>query len=182
MRRSRTLLLAALLSPALTSAQYRPTGAEGGARAPGDTFPRVHVVWGRRYGTSTFPLVDYPQVKPLVRGQMDFRHYHTSAEVEEWMQKWAKERPELVELYMVGNAYSGRPIWQLTLTNKRTGAHTQKPAAFFEGGRHSGEITSTESVLYLAWHLLEQYGKDPAVTTLLDTKAIYLRPLNNPDG
>jgi len=178
---TRALLFAGLLSPAVTLAQ-RPSGGEGGARATSDTLPRVHVVWGRRDGTSTFPLANYPQVKPLVSGQMDFRHYHTSAEVEEWMQRWAKERPDLVELYTVGNAFSGRPILQLTLTNKKTGAHTQKPAAFFEGGRHSGEITSTESVLYLAWHLIEKYGNDPAITKLLDTKAIYLRPLNNPDG
>lgn len=120
-----TLLLASLLSPSILTAQ-RPSGGEGGARATSDTVPRVHVVWGRRDGTSTFPLAKYPQVKPLVPGQMDFRHYHTSAEVEEWMQRWAKERPDLVELYTVGNAFSGRPILQLTLTNKKTGAQDRK--------------------------------------------------------
>jgi hypothetical protein len=31
-------------------------------------------------------------------------------------------------------------------------------------------------------HLLENYGKDPQITKLIDTKAIYLRPQNNPDG
>ena len=32
------------------------------------------------------------------------------------------------------------------------------------------------------WYLLDQYGKDAAVTRLLDTKTVYIRPLNNPDG
>jgi len=147
-----------------------------------DTSRRVFVVPGRRDGTSTFPLVNYKQTQPIVAGQMDFQHYHTSAEIEGWMRRWARERPDLVELYVVGRTFGDREILQLTLTNKKTGKDTDKPAAFFEGGHHSGEITSTESVLYLTWHLLERYGKDTAITRLLDKKAIYLRPLNNPDG
>ncbi|MBC7788785.1 MAG: peptidase [Anaerolineae bacterium] len=113
---------------------------------------------------------------------MDWKHYHTSAEIEMWMRKWAEDYPDLVELYSVGQSYSGRNLWQLTLTNKKTGKHTDKPAAFFEGGRHSGEITATESAFYLAWHLLENYGKDPDIKKLLDEKAVYVRPMNNPDG
>ena len=70
----------------------------------------------------------------------------------------------------------------MTLTNKETGKETDKPAAFFEGGRHSGEITSSESILWLTKYLLENYCKDDAITRLLDSKAIYLRPQNNPDG
>src|SRR5690606_11370999 len=50
------------------------------------------------------------------------------------------------------------------------------------GGRHSGEITSSESILWLAWHVIENYGKDAAITKLLDEKVLYLRPNNNPDG
>jgi hypothetical protein len=98
------------------------------------------------------------------------------------MHKWAKERPDLIDLYVVGKSFGGRDVWQMTLTNKKTGKHTDKPAAFFDGGRHSGEISGTESAFYLMWYLLEQYGKDASVTKLLDTKTIYIRPLNNPDG
>ncbi|MBA3889892.1 MAG: peptidase [Gemmatimonadaceae bacterium] len=113
---------------------------------------------------------------------MDWAHYHSSEEIEWFMQKWAREHPDLVSLYEVGKSFGGRPIWQVTLTNTRTGKHTDKPAAFFEGGRHSGEITATESAFYLLWYLVDRYGKDPEVTALLDRKAVYIRPLNNPDG
>ena len=152
------------------------------AAAPRDSTPKVLVVPGLRHGPSIFPLTHYPEVRPLVEGQMDFRHYHTSAEVEWWMHQWAKRYPDLVDLYEVGKSFGGRTLWQLTLTNKQTGKHTDKPAALFDAGRHSGEISSTESALYLAWYLLENYGKDAEITTLLDQKAIYVRPLNNPDG
>ncbi len=147
-----------------------------------DSALKIYVVPGERAGPSIFPRTNYPEVRPLVAGELDWKHYHTSAEIEMWMRKWAEQYPDLVELYSVGQSYSGRPLWQLTLTNKKTGKHTDKPAAFFEGGRHSGEITATESAFYLAWHLLENYANDPEIRKLLDEKAVYVRPVNNPDG
>ena len=107
-----------------------------------DTARKVLVVAGQRAGTSVFPLTNYAETKPLVAGQIDWKHYHTSAEIEEFMHKWAKERPELIDLYVVGKSFGGRDVWQMTITNKKTGKDTDKPAAFFEGGRHSGEITA----------------------------------------
>src|SRR5688572_31094200 len=165
-----------LLPVALVAAAHAQ--AQGSApEAARDTARKVLVVPGTRAGTSVFPLTSYAERKPLVPGQIDWKHYHTSAEIEEFMHKWAKERPELIDLYVVGKSFGGRDVWQMTLTNKKTGKHTDKPAAFFDGGRHSGEISGTESAFYLMWYLLEQYGKDASVTRLLDTKTIYIRPL-----
>ncbi len=184
MFRRASLALPALLLASTTLAAQGGGGFGGFQQGPPGppAKDRVLVVPGTRDGTSVFPLTNYPETKPLVEGQMDFKHYHTSAEIEWWMRKWATEHPDLIDLYVVGKSFGDRDVWQMTFTNKKTGAHTTKPAAFFEGGRHSGEITSTESVLYLAWYFVENYGKNPEITKLLDEKAVYLRPLNNPDG
>lgn len=147
-----------------------------------DTTRKVFVVPGERAGASVFPLTNYPETKPLVPGQIDWQHYHTNDEINAFMRQWAERYPDLVDLYAVGNSFGGVPIWQMTLTNKKTGRHTDKPAAFFEGGRHSGEITATESAFYLAWYLVTNYGKDSAVTQLLDRKTVYIKPVVNPDG
>ena len=171
---------------ALGSTLSVPAAAQGGGfgqnQAPRDTVRRVHIVPGQRDGTSMFPLANYKEMQPKQWGVMDFEHYHTTVEFNYWMERWAKEYPDLVEMYEVGRSFGGAPIYQLTVTNKKTGKHTDKPAAYFEGGRHSGEITSSESILWLAWHVIENYGKDAAVTKLLDEKALYLRMNNNPDG
>ena len=172
-------LAVALLAPA---AAAQMGGFGGGQQTPRDTVRRVHIVPGQRDGVSMFPLANYKEMIPKQWGVMDFEHYKTTEELNYWMKRWAAERPEIVELYEVGRSYGDAPIYQMTLTNKSTGKHSDKPAAFFEGGRHSGEITSTESVLWLAHHLIENYGKDTRITKLLDEKAIYLRPNNNPDG
>jgi hypothetical protein len=178
MRLALHVILAALVGALPGSAQMQ----DQAAATPRDTTKKVLVVAGERAGPSVFPLTDYAETKPLVPGQIDWKHYHHSTEIEAFMRQWAERRPEIVELYEVGKSFAGRSIWQLTLTNKKTGKHTDKPAAFFEGGRHSGEITATESAFYLAWYLVENYGKDPAVTRLLDEKAIYVKPVVNPDG
>src|SRR5688572_7911923 len=176
------LILLNLSVSSLHAQRGAGAGRAGGEGGPPGPNRNVLIVPGERHGPSVFTLANYPERKPLVPGQIDWKHYHTSAEIEEFMHKWAKERPDIVDLYVVGKSFGGRDIWQMTLTNKKTGKDTDKPAAFFEGGRHSGEISGTESSFYLMWYLLEQYGKDAAVTKLLDTKAIYIRPLNNPDG
>jgi hypothetical protein len=139
-------------------------------------------VSGARHGVSFFPKVELKSVQYIATDSLTFDKYHSSDVIYTWMKRWAEKYPELVDLYEIGKSYEGRPIYQLTFTNKKNGKDTDKPAAFFEGGRHSGEVTGTESVLYLAKFLLDNYGKDSDVTHLLDTKTIYLKPVNNPDG
>src|SRR5688572_9236989 len=108
------LALCSLSWSSATAQRGGGAGSEAGQAARTDTGRRVLVVPGQRDGTSAFPLVNYKQTQPLVAGQMDFQHYHTSAEVEEWMRRWARERPDLVELYVVGKSFGGRDLLQLT--------------------------------------------------------------------
>ncbi len=135
-----------------------------------------------RHGVSYFPEVKLMQVQYETEESLMFDRYHSSNVIYDWLERWADKYPDLIDLYEVGQSFEGRPIMQVTLTNKKTGKDTDKPAAFFEGGRHSGEITGAECVLWIINYLLENYGKDPDITHLLDTKTLYLKPINNPDG
>jgi hypothetical protein len=143
---------------------------------------KFHTVKGERHGPSFFKKFIFPEVEYVPGETLNFDKYHTVDVMYHWYQKWAAQFPDLVDLYVVAESFEGRPILQMTLANKKTGKDTDKPAAYFEGGRHSGEITASESILWMTQHLLENYGKDPQITKLIDTKAIYLRPQNNPDG
>lgn len=155
-----------------------PPGPFPDVYAPGDTY----TVPGERSGTSTFKTTRYKQIAPKQPGVMDFQHYHTVAEMNWWMRKWAYEHPDIVDVYQIGESFGGVPILQLTITNKKLGKDTDKPAAYFDGGRHSGEITASESVFYMAWQLIEKYGEDADLTRLVNDKAFYIRPQVNPDG
>jgi hypothetical protein len=145
------------------------------SQAPGST-------GGARDGTSAFRRVDYPQVKAKTPGEIDFAHYHTYDETAALLRSWATEYPDLVDLYSVGQSFEGREIWQVTIAAKKGPKHTDRPAFFIEGGRHAGEISGIEATLYLIHHLLTNYAADPDISRLIDTKTIYVRPMNNPDG
>jgi murein tripeptide amidase MpaA len=142
----------------------------------------IYTVKGYRHGTSSFERVHYDETKPLEEGVLDFKHYHTYDEIVFFLRKWAEEYPDLVDFYSAGKSYEGRDIPQVTLTNKNTGKDTDKPAILIDGRTHSQEMITTESTFWMLHHLLENYGKDDEITTLVDTKALYFRPLNNPDG
>ena len=163
----------------LTLMAVLAAGSMLAAQTPKRTYS---VEGGRRDGVSSFPRVDYPQVKPLKDGEVDFQHFHTYEETTVLLKKWAAAYPDLVDLYSVGHSLEGRDIWQITITNWKKGKHTDKPAFFIEGGRHAGEISGIEATLYFINHVLTNYGTDPAITKLLDTKTIYAKPQNNPDG
>ncbi|MDL2256101.1 M14 family metallopeptidase, partial [Parabacteroides sp. OttesenSCG-928-K15] len=147
-----------------------------------DKDAKYYTVSGFRHGVSFFPKVKYAHVQYEPSETLTFDTYHSADVIYHWMNRWAEDNPGLVDLYVVDYSYEGRPIYQMTLTNKETGKATDKPAAFFEGNRHSGEVSSAESVLWLIHYLIGQYGKDPEITAILDKNTIYLRPINNPDG
>jgi hypothetical protein len=168
---------------AQTTPAAQGRGAGQAASGQGQEKPRpMHRVGGARDGASAFPRVDYPQVKPTKPGEIDFAHFHTYDETVSLLRAWAAKYPELVDLYSVGQSFEGREIWQITIANKKTGKHTDRPAFFIEGGRHAGEISGIEATLYFINHVLTRYGSDPEITRLVDTKTIYAKPMNNPDG
>jgi len=142
----------------------------------------VYTLSGMRHGVNYFPWVKLANVQYETREDLSFNSYHSLDVIYDWLEIWAEKYKDLVELYEVGKSYEGRPILQITVTNRKSGKDTDKPGAFFEGGRHSGEVTSCETVMWLAKYLLENYGTNENITHLLDTKTIYLRPVNNPDG
>jgi hypothetical protein len=144
--------------------------------------PPMHRVGGARDGTSAFRRVDYPQLKAKTPGEIDFAHYHTYDETAALLRTWATKYPDLVDLYSVGQSFEGREIWQVTIATKKNLKHTDRPAFFIEGGRHAGEISGIEATLYLIHHLLTNYAGDAEIRRLIDTKTIYARPMNNPDG
>lgn len=151
-------------------------------QAPPDGQAKFWTLAGYRHGPSAFKRNFLVETTPLKPGVLDFKHYHKYTETVEFMKAWAKQYPDLIDLYVVAQSYGGIDIWQMTVTNKKTGKDTDKPAMYVEGNRHSGEVTAGESALWMLNYLLSNYGKDKEATRLLDSFTFYFRPVNNPDG
>jgi hypothetical protein len=180
MKKIFTLLLASLIYAGLSAQGYKVLNPVSYPES--DLNDSIYTVKGYRHGVSFFPQLEHSDVEYTAGETLTFDRFHSNDVINSWMIKFSAQYPGLTELYQVAESFEGRPILQMTITNKATGKDTDKPGAFFEGNRHSGEITSAESSLWLIQHLLTGYGTDSEITKIIDTKAIYVRPVNNPDG
>jgi hypothetical protein len=109
--------------------------------------------------------------------------YHTYAETVNRLETWVAEHPDLARLGTIGPSATGTmQLWVVEITNRATGPASDKPAAYVDGNQHDSEVAGGETALHLVWWLLTRYGSDPRVTELLDTRAVYVLPLANPEG
>jgi len=113
---------------------------------------------------------------------LPFDHILHDNELTKLLNAWVAARPNLVQLENIGTTPQGRPIWFLTVTNKKTGAALDKPALIVDGNMHATEWGGGVAALHFAWKLLRDYGADERITRLLDTRTIYILPRMTPDG
>ncbi len=178
---NRTVKVSIIVACCLISLAYLGD-SQAQVQAPREGQAKSWTVPGYRHGPSAFLRNFLVETMPLQEGVMDFKHYHKYTEMVEFFKRWEKQYPDLVDLYVVAQSFGGIDIYQLTVTNKKTGKNTDKPAMYIEGNRHAGEVTAGESALWMLNHMLTNYGKDKEITRLLDTFTYYFRPVNNPDG
>ena len=98
------------------------------------------------------------------------------------LEGWVAAFPDIASLSSIGSSHEGRPIWLLTLTNRSTGSDSEKPAVWIDANIHATELTGSTTALYVAYHLLDGYGKDERISRQLDNGVYYIVPRINPDG
>ncbi len=108
--------------------------------------------------------------------------YHSTADAYALLEGWSKAYPSLTRLYSIGETLKGTPLMVLEISNKNTGDPATKPAYYYDGNIHAGELTGAEVALHYAWHLLSNYDKSERIRNLIDTRVLYIRPKFNPDG
>ena len=108
--------------------------------------------------------------------------YYRYAELTELLRNWESAHPSIVTVESIGASYEGRDIWVVTLTNKDTGPHDEKPAYFVDANIHAGEVTGSAVALFTIHQLLTGYGADERITRLLDETTLYVVPRIGVDG
>ncbi|MHC4448165.1 MAG: M14 family metallopeptidase, partial [Planctomycetota bacterium] len=111
-----------------------------------------------------------------------FDHWYDYEAMTEALHDLAEAYPELLTLESIGKSVAGRDLWLMTLNNPETGPDSDKTAMFIDANIHGNEIQGAETVLYSIWYLTKSHGKIERLTKLIDERAFYFLPMENPDG
>ena len=89
--------------------------------------------------------------------------------------------PTLCKLDTVGTSMQGRLILSLKIS-RNPAIDEAEPEVLYTSSIHGDETTGYVLMLHLIDYLLSNYGTDAAVTNMVNTTAIFINPLANPDG
>jgi carboxypeptidase T len=107
--------------------------------------------------------------------------YHTFAEMEAELDSLVLANPARARIEILGQSVQGRPIRSIKISGN-VAVDEDEPEVLITGCHHARELMSVELPLLFARYLLENYGTDPRVTELVDTREIWIVPMVNVDG
>ncbi len=114
----------------------------------------------------------------VLAAELSFDRYHTQDEINAYMKTEAQRHPEFVKYQNLGQSQERREISYLIISHVNPAS---VPAIYLNGTHHGDEWSSTEAILGVMDYLIANH-EEAQVSKLLDSYAIYLQPLVNPDG
>ncbi|XP_051521025.1 carboxypeptidase D-like [Myxocyprinus asiaticus] len=113
--------------------------------------------------------------------QSSFR-YRRYSEVSEFLRGLTLNFPEITLLHSLGQSVEFRTIWALEISNNPRVQEPSEPKIRFVAGIHGNAPVGTELLLEFAASLCINYGKNAAITRLINETRIVILPSINPDG
>ncbi|CAJ1065576.1 carboxypeptidase D isoform X3 [Xyrichtys novacula] len=108
--------------------------------------------------------------------------YRRYKEMSDFVRGLTLNFPKITSLRRLGQSVEFRTIWALEISNKPGQAEPSKPKLRFSAGIHGNAPVGTELLLEFAAFLCINYGKNPAITRLVNETRIVIVPSINPDG
>jgi carboxypeptidase T len=107
--------------------------------------------------------------------------YHDPGEMLLAIQTAEVAYPGLVRVFSIGKSAEGRDIWAAKISDN-VDVDEDEPEVLFDALHHAREHLTIEQALYLLHTLTADYGSDPTVHRLVDTREIFIIFAVNPDG
>ncbi len=116
-------------------------------------------------------------------GKRDMGGYKTLAEIETYVDGIIFLYDNIVsQKVVIGYTIEGRPMHAIKISDNPAVDETDEPEVLITSAIHAREVITPETVLRIMDHLTQNYGFDPDVTALVDSREIWFVPVVNPDG
>jgi carboxypeptidase T len=107
--------------------------------------------------------------------------YHDYGEMSAEVRRVADANPAIVRRFSLGESYEGRALWAVKISDD-VAADEDEPEVLFVGLHHAREHLSVEMALYTLHLFADNYGTDPRVRGIVDSREVYVVFALDPDG
>jgi hypothetical protein len=111
-----------------------------------------------------------------------WRSYDEPGGIRDQLYQIAQANPSRVKLEVIGHSLQGREIIALKVTQGAGQPDGTRPAVLYSATQHAREWISTEVNRRLLHYFVDNYGSNPEVTNLVNTRELWFVPVANPDG
>lgn len=109
------------------------------------------------------------------------RQYSTWAKIVKQIKDYEKAYPKLIYQTSIGKTVQGKDIIAVRLSSDAA-VDTGNPEVCFQSGTHGNETGGMMATMRLLRDLVEEYGKDPRITKMMDTRQVWVIPVLNLDA
>lgn len=117
---------------------------------------------------------------PRLQGDLN-GDFHSYYEVGTELKAMETAHPNQAKVFVLGDSLEGRHIYAMKVS-ANVQLDEDEAQVLFVGCHHAREWISVEVPFLFGQYLLDNYGSNPEVTRLMDSSAIWIVPLVNPDG
>ena len=108
----------------------------------------------------------------------DFKNY---AQIESEILAVELAHPEIVDVFSIGQSYEGREIYAAKISDN-VALEEGEPEVLIDALHHANEHATVAQAIDLLHTLADGYGVDTAITSLVDTRVVWIVFAVNPDG
>ena len=107
--------------------------------------------------------------------------FHTYLEMAAEVKATALAYPNIVQRFSIGKSWIGRELWAVKISDN-VALNESEPEVLFDGLHHADEHMSQEMTLAILGWLTKGYGNDSRITSLVNSREIFIIFAMNPDG
>ncbi|MFR9776072.1 M14 family metallopeptidase [Micromonospora sp. MS34] len=108
-------------------------------------------------------------------------NYHDYAELTAVVNQVVADHPAIARKSSIGTSYEGRDLMAVKISDN-VGTDENEPEILFNAQQHAREHLTVEMAIYLLNLFTDGYGTDPRITSIVNSREIWIVPTVNPDG